>query len=635
MQTPIHYLKKYWGYDEFRPLQGDIIDSVLRGKDTLALLATGAGKSLCYQLPSLILKGKTVVISPLIALMQDQVSALRAKGIYAKAVYAGMPFREIDLVLDNFMNGPMQILFVSPERLKTDIFIERFKKSNVSLIAVDEAHCISQWGHDFRPAYFEIAILREHKPEVPILALTATATDRVIDDIIQKLEMRDPALFKNSFKRDNLSIKVVFTEEKFDHLKAVLEKNRGSAIIYQRSRSNVKTLSEELIKIRGSVDYYHGGLPLKTRVKIQQDWISRNDGIIICTNAFGMGVDKPDVRLVIHYDIPPTIEEYYQEVGRAGRDGKPAEGLMIVNFGDVVRLRKLHLLSYPDLDFIRTLYDRIGRYAKIAVGGGAGQSFDFDIDKFALRYKYSVAQVYSVLSILEKEGWLYLNEALIKPSKVCITTSRADIRFSMRNRDLKAAILIFLLRKYEGIYIDFVTIDEGLIANELGVKREDIHRQLIIMSRESILSYKPASENPEITLIHDRVSLENFSMDQKAYLHRKKTAYDKMSMMQALVIGKNCRQQAILSYFGEESSPCGHCDVCMSTYEIFTREEKEKLYSHIKSKAISGKINLDYYLRLWPNEKKGKAMACILDLESEGRLSIDGNLVNISKDEDQ
>ena len=624
MDNPLSVLKKYWGYNEFRSSQAEIIESVLEGRDTLALLHTGAGKSVCYQVPAMCLPGKTIVISPLIALMQDQVASLNEKGIFAKAIYSGLGYRQVDLILDNFVNGPLKILYVSPERLETEIFLERFKLANVSLIAVDEAHCISQWGHDFRPSYFNINELRQFKPDTPIIAVTATATEKVSKDIVERLEFKKPAIFKSTFKRDNISFTVMMTEEKEDALLDILQKIKGSGLIYLRSRAKVQQLSKYLNSKGIPSSFYHGGLNMNTRQRVQKEWVENKQRLIVCTNAFGMGVDKPDVRFVIHYDIPPSVEEYYQEAGRAGRDGKLSYAISIIGYSDVVKLQKYHHNSFPDLDLLKEVYNRLCSFLKIGYGSGSGETKDVNIEEFSNLHRYSISLLYSCFNILEKEGWLVLNEGLRNPSKVVITSPKDRISMSTRNKGVKSQILLYLLRKYEGILIDYTRIDEGAIANDLNVNAVTVSNELKVMMRESILDYRPASELPRILFLVDRPALNSFAIDAVSYKKREENARVKMRAVQEYMTSNNCRQKMILQYFGEASEDCGLCDVCKGSKDaLFTEKEKNALFDHLLGKMDDDKIDLEVYMKIWPFNKRNKAYACIQQLINEKQLELD------------
>ena len=631
MISPLDTLKKYWGYDQFRSSQAEIIDAVMEGNDTIALLHTGAGKSICYQVPALCLPGKTIVISPLIALMQDQVEALNKRGIFAKAIYSGIGFRQVDLILDNFVNGPLKILYVSPERLETDIFLERFKLANVSLIAIDEAHCISQWGHDFRPSYFNINQLRVFKPDVAIIAVTATATEKVTNDIAEKLELKNPTLFRNSFKRENISFTVMMTEEKEEALLNVLGKIKGSGIIYVRSRSGVQQLSKYLNSKGISSDFYHGGLNMNTRMRVQKQWIENKQRIIVSTNAFGMGVDKPDVKFVVHYDIPPSIEEYYQEAGRAGRNGKLAFAISIVGYSDIVKLQKYHLNSFPELEIIELFYNRLCSFLKVGYGSGAGESKDVNLEDFSNMYRYSRALIYSCLNILAKESWLVLNEGIKNPSTIVFTSAKDKISLSTRNKGMKAEILLYLLRKYEGVFVDYTKIDEGSLANDLNIPLSTVINELKVMKRESILDYKQATELPKILFLMDRPAPNSFAIDSIRYKERELNARTKMRSIQDYMTTNVCRQQNILEYFGEEAERCEICDICKGSKEVlFTENEKNALFKHLKEKLVDRKIDAEIYMKIWPYNKRNKAFACIQQLVKEKQLVFDDmNIISL------
>jgi len=624
MSTPHEILKQYWGFDDFRSLQSEVIDSIMAGRDTVALLHTGAGKSLCYQLPALTFSGKTVVISPLIALMQDQVRGLLDRGVRAQAIYAGMSHREVDIAIDNFVHGPTKILYVSPERAGTDIFLERYKRANISLLAVDEAHCISQWGYDFRPSYFNISQLRQWHPDVPVIAVTATATAEVVTDIVEKLELQEANVITSTFARENISLSVMICENKQKILLDVLGKIKGVGIIYMRSRSRVKLLAEWLTDRGVPASYYHGGLPMKLRKKIQERWQTSSTGLIVCTNAFGMGVDKANVRYVIHLDVPPSMEEYYQEAGRAGRDGKPAYAISIVSHSDIMKLEYNVALSYPPLEDISKVYQQLCSFLKVAYGSGLMESYAFDFDTFCDSYEINRSKCHSILNLLEKEGWILFNESYRSPSTMLITSDRRSITMSSHNKDLKSKILMWIVRRYEGLFIEHTAIDEVKIAEGMELDVDVVKRELTVMHREAILAYTPAIEGAKVTFLQPRLEPKVFSIDQRMYEFRKSRAKVRKEAMISYVVSQDCRQQQLLTYFDEESEACGRCDICKGSANTeYTEEEKLSVKKHISEKLKSTTLQLEDYLLRWPYNKRAKAKACVLALENEGLLVID------------
>lgn len=622
MRDPLEVLNTYWGYPSFRSLQGDIIDSVLSGSDTVALLATGAGKSICYQVPALCMEGKTIVVSPLIALMTDQVQALEKRGIRALQLHTGMRYREIDIAIDNFVYGDFKLLYVSPERINTPIFLERMAKANITLIAVDESHCISQWGYDFRPSYFEIPLLRELHPKTPVIAVTATATDQVVKDIRERLKLSSKTnLFKSSFERKNLSLTIMRTEDKQRELLKVLSRIKGSGIIYVRSRSKVKELAEWLDARGFSAAYYHGGLPMKRRQRVQEAWIAGKVPIIISTNAFGMGVDKDNVRFVIHYDIPPSMEEYYQEVGRAGRDGERSYGVSIVSHTDTIRLQKNIEHSYPSVDFVRKLYGQLCRFLQIATGSGEEESFDFSMESFAAKILENKAKIYAGLKVLEKQGWIFLNEAIHEPSKLVFTTNRRDISLSTRSRTLKSQLILFLLRNYEGLYIDYIKIDEEHIAKHLDVSVHEVVKQLKVLHRESVVSYLPKTENPKIVFLVNRPPDSYFFLETDGYEMLKNRAVVRMNTMIDYIHGIECRTQQLLKYFDEVCDPCGRCDICQGSHsDDYTKEDLDRVEQFLKNQ---GTFMLGELVDRTPYNKRKRIKAIIAFLESERIIDID------------
>ena len=451
-KSPLDILKQYWGYESFRPLQEDIIQSVLQGRDTLALLPTGGGKSLCYQIPALCRDGICIVVSPLIALMKDQVQQLQDRNISAVAVYAGMHYRDIDRVFDNCAHGHYKLLYLSPERLTTELARERIKRMRVNLLAVDEAHCVSQWGYDFRPPYLQIPEIREWLPGVPVLALTATATQPVVTDIQEKLAFKNQQVFFQSFARDNLSFAVVQEDAKDQKLLEILRKIPGCAVVYVRNRRRTKEIAQLLRQNRIAADYYHAGLNMEERSAKQDAWIRNKTRVIVATNAFGMGIDKPDVRLVVHMDLPDSLEAYYQEAGRGGRDGKRAFAVLLYNQADKQMLERSLELSFPDMPLIRQVYQALGHYYQLAVGGGEGQSFDFDIVHFCESFRLDAAKVLPCLQLLEQAGWLSLSESVFTPSALMIKVSKESLYDFQLKHPRFDPLLKTILRTYQGAF---------------------------------------------------------------------------------------------------------------------------------------------------------------------------------------
>ncbi len=630
-------LKKYWGYDAFRPLQREIIAAVLENKDTLAVLPTGGGKSICYQIPALMNDGICVVISPLIALMIDQVEHLKEKGIAAAAVHSGMHFKDIDRILDNAVYGSYKFIFLSPERLTTELAIERIKRMKVSLIAVDEAHCISQWGYDFRPPYLRIAEIREHLPDVPILALTATATPEVAKDIADKLQLRvGYQTFVGDFSRPNIGYIVRQTEDKHTKLLEILRKTSGTAIVYVRNRRRTKEIATLLQEKQLSADFYHAGLDFEERLKKQTDWTNNKTKIIVATNAFGMGIDKPDVRTVVHFDMPESLEAYYQEAGRAGRDEKKSYAVVLFQKNDADMLNEKHLANFPPMKEIRRTYEALGSYLQLAVGGGRGVSFDFDLTDFTQRFNFELLPTHAIFKILEQDGWLALTESVYVPSKIKFLVSRETIYdFQLRHKNYERVIK-GLLRYAQGITQDYVNVSESRLSGLLQMPVMDIEKIIRHLHQESILEYLPHKEKPQLTFLRDRIVGAHLEIDWNAYMFRKKRAAYQLRKMLDYVELDFCRERQLTEYFlGEQQSPteinqkskiknqksnCGHCDVCVEKnkndlsakdFEIFSKKifgllQREKLSTKeiLESFSEKNKKNIFSVLEILIDEKK-------------------------------
>ncbi|MFO8066618.1 MAG: ATP-dependent DNA helicase RecQ [Bacteroidales bacterium] len=563
-------LLKNWGYPSFRPMQEDIINSVLSGKDTLALLPTGGGKSICYQVPGLAKEGVCIVISPLIALMKDQVENLKAKNIPAVAVYSGLNSKEIDIALDNCIYGNIKFLYISPERLTTKLMRARLQKMNVNLLAVDEAHCISQWGYDFRPPYLRIAEIREFIPNTPILALTATATKQVAEDIIQKLEFKDYSTFKSSFERKNLTYAVLKEEDKLKRLLKICKKIKGTGIIYVRSRKKTKEIALYLKKNRIAADYYHAGLDSITRHKKQENWMKEDPPLIVSTNAFGMGIDKPNVRFVVHIDMPDSPEAYFQEAGRAGRDGKQAYAVLLYNDADIVDAKLFWKSSYPEIKFIKQVYNSLGNYFQLAIGSGENISFDFELSNFCNTYKLNNLLTYNALKILENEGYILLSGALSNPSKMIILLNKEQIyRFQILN-PVYEKILKTILRSYTGLFSEMVKIDENVIAKRLNLSKAEVTKALHQLNEMSVIKYEQQNVKPRLTFCIGRVDQKDFSLSPETYNDRMKYARFRIKAMEEYVTSTTkCRSQYLIEYFGEEEPPrCGTCDVCRQRNKV-------------------------------------------------------------------
>ncbi len=581
---PTDILKQYWGYDAFRPLQAEIIQSVLDGKDTLALLPTGGGKSLCFQVPALMSEGICIVVSPLVALMNDQVQNLTKKGIPAIAINSFLNFNAINQALDGCINGKYKFLYLSPERLSQDIMMERLKFMKVNLIAVDEAHCISQWGYDFRPPYLTIADIRKGLPDVPILALTATSTTTVIDDIQEKLLFKKKNLFKASLQRNNLSYVVRASDDKDAKMIEILNKIKGTGIIYTRNRKKTKDIAAFLNRHKISADYYHAGLKPDERTSKQKDWVESKTRVMVATNAFGMGIDKPDVRVVIHVDLPNSIEDYYQEAGRGGRDEKQAFSAILYNQSDIDGLIYNYNISFPSFDEIRKIYHALGNYFNIPWGSGKGESYDFEIVEFAENYSLNLVAAFNCIKMLENEGYIIATEAVYNPSQVKLDGDREELYdFMLRNEKYEKLIKV-LMRGFDGIYDHYVAFYEGQIANHIHSSKQEVLAQLAFLDKAGLLHFIPFKEKPQIIFITERLDADALTFDEKMFKFRKDRAKYRVDKMIALIEEPFCRSQQMLRYFGDyDASICGKCDICM---EKATIKMEDNLHEKIKERIL-------------------------------------------------
>ena len=558
-------LKRYWGYDSFRPLQLDAIKSIASGQDTLVLMPTGGGKSIIYQVPTLASTGVCIVITPLIALMKDQVDRLRKHRILAEAIHAGRSHREIDRILDNCIYGDVKFLYISPERIDSEMFRVRCARMDVALIAVDEAHCISQWGYDFRPSYLQIARLRDLCPNTPILALTASATPKVAEDIMYQLRFDKPNIKRMSFARSNLSYVVRHTEDKREHLLRIVNNVSGSGIVYVRTREKSETITQFLQQNGITTDFYHGGLGFLSRNLKQEQWINGQNRIMVATNAFGMGIDKADVRFVIHYDICDSLEAYYQEAGRAGRDGKPAYAVLLVSDDDPSRAGQRLRLEFPPLDTIRAVYEKLFNYLQVAIGEGKNRSFSFNIHDFASRMKLYPPTAVNALKILQQNGYLILTDETDNPPRIRFIVQRDDLyRMRVIRRELDHIITV-LLRQYSGLFSDFIPIDEQEIAHLSGYQIEHVRELFKQLWQLHIIRYIPGNRSPILMLTEERLPEENVRIAPESYKLREEIAREHVDAIFRYANNQDeCRSLVIQRYFGEQSAtPCGRCDLCL------------------------------------------------------------------------
>lgn len=562
MEKSREILQRYWGYS-FRPLQEEIVDNAIYGHDTLAILPTGGGKSICFQVPGLAREGVTIVISPLIALMQDQVSNLEKKNIPAVMLSSALSYKEIDIELDNARFGKTKFLYLSPERLKSSLFIERFKRMNVALIVVDEAHCISEWGQEFRPSYYEIAALRIHHPEVPILALTASATAEVQEDIVKRLNLRDPKRIAGSVERKNLIYEVRESVNKTkDIIDYCLQHRTESGIVYCQTRRSVKDLALAMRSQGISVGIYHGGMNAADRKLMLDSWLNNSIRVIVATNAFGMGIDKPDVRFVLHFEYPNNLEAYYQEAGRAGRDGSDARAIVFQHHADATIHQQQLETKFPPLDRIKQIYDALGNYLQVAYGSGFDERFPFDIGEFSKRFKLPVGEVFSTLKILQSNGNVSFDNESFLPTRVKLIVGQSALyAFQVSHADLNP-ILLALLRSYPGIFDRFVRIDEKKIAEIAKVSREKLRSSLAFMEQYGILEVILQSDKAQVHYLQERLVADQLKIRPEVYLLRKEKEFQRLKEMQSYLLATSCRSQTIANYFGSESTPCGKCDNC-------------------------------------------------------------------------
>ncbi|MEJ6798280.1 MAG: ATP-dependent DNA helicase RecQ [Crocinitomicaceae bacterium] len=599
MKKSQEILEHFWGYERFRPFQEEIIDSAIYGHDTLALLPTGGGKSICFQIPGIAREGMTIVVSPLIALMQDQVKSLKARGLNAQAIYSGMSYREIDILLDNAVYGGVDFLYVSPERLQTRLFIERLKKMQVGLLVVDEAHCISEWGHDFRPAYKEIAKVRAIHPETPIIALTATATKRVQEDIKIQLVLKHPQVFQGPFARKNISFKVFKTQDKLGRVLDYCQKNQDSTgIVYCQTRKSVKEVTRLLHSHKLSVGIYHGGMKQEDRESMLNDWLNGSRKIMVSTNAFGMGIDKGNVRYVLHFEAPNNIEAYYQEAGRAGRDEKPAEAILYYNERDFSKLSDQIETQFPPAEDVKLVFRALFNHLQIAIGSGKEESYHFDLRKLSEQFKIPIQKIYHSLKLLELNGDLQFSESVFHPTKVKFAIGNKELYgFQIANQRFSPLITL-MARSFPGIFDLFFELDETQLTKRLGVSKSELKNQLNQLEKMGICDISWASSLPTVTFSHERLPDDYIRLNSSIYSNRKKLALERLKAMENYVLNTVCRSIQLLNYFSQPADKCGICDICSLEKNQMSQVEKEKaLFQYLREPKtiyeIMENLNLD------------------------------------------
>jgi len=625
MSDPLHILRTYWKFESFRPLQEDIIKSVLAKKDTLALLPTGGGKSICFQVPALVNDGLCLVISPLIALMKDQVENLKKKGITAFSLHSGMTRKEVINILRIASNSNCKFLYVSPERLQTSLFKEFLPALGVDLIAVDEAHCISQWGYDFRPPYLRIAELRGELPGVPILALTASATPLVQKDICEKLQFGTHSIFSQSFERPNLSYSVFKVDSKINKLLEILNNVQGTSIVYCRSRKHTRDIAG-LLKLHSiNAEHYHAGLTSTERSERQQQWINGQTRVIVCTNAFGMGIDKPDVRTVVHIDLPDSLENYYQEAGRAGRDGQRSYAVLLYHENELKDLEELSSIHYPSIENIRLVYQAIMNYLQLPAGSGKENYYEFDLKEFVSKFSLDIQLVIHSLGVLEQEEIISMNEQVFIPATVQFTIGKNELyQFEKENPD-DDLLLKTLLRTYEGIF-DFPTpVNERFISSLLKSDEVSIKQKLENLSRRRIIEYIPQKDKPQLYCYHNRVKTEDLRLNLKN-LELRKQAYEKRIGMMLKYISQTdeCRASFIGAYFGDEKvRACGICDICLKQKPV-SLNEAEFVDIHMRLlKLLQRPLHSNDILTHLKGIRKEKAWKVIDHLQAENKIEVD------------
>ncbi len=618
-------LAQYWGYNQFRPLQEDIVRSIMENHDTLALLPTGGGKSICFQVPAMANEGLCIVISPLIALMKDQEENLKKKGIRAVAIVSGMKPSEVDIALDNCLYGDYKFLYVYPERLENEFFLERLKHMKLNLIAVDEAHCISQWGYDFRPPYRNIANIREWFPNVPIIALTASATPEVKEDICIQLKLKSPNIFTKSFARSNLSYIVRHEDKKMESVLKILKAVPGCGIIYVRNRRKTQDIANQLIKNGIRADYYHAGLSQQTRSEKQSQWMNGNSRIIVSTNAFGMGIDKPDVRSVIHLDLPDDLESYYQEAGRGGRDEKNSYAVVIYNQSDILDLERRMKVNFPSVEEIRNVYQALGNYLQIPIHGGLGLTLEFDLISFCDQYKFDPVKTYNCLKVLELEDHLTLSESIYLPSRIYIPIKNIELyEFQVLHTNYDHLIKT-ILRSYAGLFDNYVRFSETELAKRAGMELNALKSELTSLNKLEVISYLPATEMPQLTFNEARVDSKLLRISNENLADRKQRFTIRANAFKQFITDKyHCRSMMLLAYFGEGNlHRCGTCDYCRERNKLELNDlEMEELRNEIHTILKLGPelpVTLAQKIKGFKNDKVIAVLRWLIDNGEVGK----------------
>jgi ATP-dependent DNA helicase RecQ len=628
MSTALQILEKYWGHNQFRPLQEGIIDAVLAKKDVLALLPTGGGKSICFQVPALLKDGMCLVISPLIALMQDQVSNLQEKGIEAAVIHSGMPFMAVKETLQAATSGAYKFLYLSPERIESNLFKEYLPALDISLIAVDEAHCIAQWGYDFRPPYLRIAALRNELPGVPVIALTASATKDVETAILEKLAFKDPLVFRQPYKRPALSYSYFEVESKINKILDIINNVKGSGIVYCNTRKQTKDIAELLQLQKISADFYHAGLSAEDRQEKQKKWMKGDTRIMVCTSAFGMGIDKDDVRTVIHYEMPDCLENYYQEAGRAGRDGKKAYAVLLATKADITKARNLHETRFPAIATIKTIYQSLANYLQLPVGIGEGGYYDFNLLEFCNNFKLDLAVVTQTLKVLEQEGHIQFSENIFLPTQVCFTASKESLENFEQAYPAFEPLIKALLRTYQGIFDNRISVFEKRLGAICRLDVLGVQNQLQQLAAMGIIEYLPQKETPQIHFLVNRAPAAFLHIDQDLYLSKKEAFTTRINTLINFAINPgSCRSVFIGNYFGDtDKSSCGICDFCLAQKKIklesaaFTSIEQQ-LYALLTTSPSP----ISQLLIAIGKEQEEEAWEVIRFLESENRLIMNEN----------